>query len=252
MTWGSFGLVHITTLVLAVLINIGLYHLLRHMKNRWQAILLGILSFSGIIALIADLVMWGSPIEYLPFHLCSINALILPFSVITRNKVLGNLHLLWCLGAIFALILNHGVADYVIPSPAFFIYYIPHILECGIPLIMLKLGLLRLDPRCIISTVVITISSYTAIHFVNIALNNYCIANNIVDYAGNLVQVNYMFSLAPNNPMLALFYTILPYQYWYMYLIIPVVIVYLGAIYGTHALVLRRRLKKQRAQEMTA
>jgi hypothetical protein len=37
-----------------------------------------------------------------------------------------------------------------------------------------------------------------------------------------------------------------------MYLIIPVVIVYLGAIYGTHALVLRRRLKKQRAQEMTA
>ena len=250
MTWGSFGLVHITTLVLAVLINIGLYYLLKHMPYRGQAVLLGILSFSGVIALIADLVMWGSPIEYLPFHLCSINAVILPFSVITRNKVLGNLHLLWCLGAIFALVLNHGVANYVIPSPAFFIYYVPHLLECGIPLIMLKLGLLRLDARCIISTVVITISAYTAIHFVNIALNNYCVANHIVDCYGELVQLNYMFSLAPNNPMLALFYTILPYQYWYMYLIIPVVVVYLGVIYGTHALVLHLRLKRRRAKEI--
>ena len=252
MTWGSFGIVHIATLILALAINIALYHLLKRMPGRWQAALLAVLSFAGIVGLVADLVMWGSPIEYLPFHLCSINALILPISVMTRNKVLCNLHLLWCLGAIFALILNHGVANYTIPSPAFFIYYIPHILECGIPLIMLKLGLLKLDARCIISTVVITISAYTAIHFVNIALNNYCVVNNIVDYAGNLIQLNYMFSLAPNNPMLALFYTILPYQYWYMYLIIPVVVVYLGAIYGTHALIVRRKANKQKAAEMSA
>ena len=249
MTWGSFGIVHISTLVLAVVINIVLYFILKKMPKRLQNALLGILSFSGIVALIFDLTMWGSPIEYLPFHLCSINAMILPFSVFSRNKVLGNLHLLWSLGTFLALVLNHGVAHYEIPSPAFFIYYIPHILECGIPLIMFKLGLLRLDARCIFSTVAVTMTSYTAIHFVNIALNNYCIANNVVDYAGNLIQLNYMFSLAPNNPLLALCYQILPCEYWYMYLVIPVVIVYLGVIYGTHALVLRARLRHQRAAE---
>ena len=171
MTWGSFGTVHIITLVLALVINIALYYVLRHMSQRWQMVVLGILSFSGIIALIFDLTMWGSPIEYLPLHLCSINALLLPISVLTRNKALCNLHLLWSLGAMFALVLNHGVAHYEIPSAAFFIYYVPHLLECGIPLIMVKLGRVKLDARCIFSTVVITISAYTAIHFVNVALN---------------------------------------------------------------------------------
>lgn len=249
MTWGSFGLVHIGTLALAAVINIVLYFIVKRMSPRLQLAVLGILSFSGIIALIFDLTMWGSPIEYLPFHLCSINAILLPFSVLSRNKVLGNLHLLWSLGALLALVLNHGVAHYEIPSSAFFIYYIPHLLECGIPLIMFKLGLWRLDARCILSTVVITMSAYTAIHFVNIALNNYCIANHVVDYAGELIQLNYMFSLAPNNPMLALFYQILPYQYWYMYLIVPVVVVYLGVIYGTRALILNRRARKHRDAE---
>ena len=244
MTWGSFGVVHMVTLVLALIINVALYFVVKHLNEKWQTLVLGILSFSGIVALIFDLALWGSPIEYLPFHLCSINALLLPISVLTKNKVLGNLHLLWTLGAVFALILNHGVAEYVIPSPAFFIYYIPHVLECGIPLIMFKLGRVKLDARCIISTVMITITAYTAIHFINLGLNAYCIANNVVDYAGELIQLNYMFSLAPNNPMLALFYQIIPYQYWYMYLIIPVVVVYLGAIYGTHAFLHRRKASR--------
>lgn len=146
MTWGSFGLVHIATILLAIAVNIGLYFLLKRLPPRWQTVVLGVLSFAGIIALYFDLVTWGSPLEYLPLHLCSLNALILPMAVLSRNKVLGNLLLLWSLGSFLALILNHGVANYIIPSPAFFIYYIPHTLECGIPLILVKLGRLTARP----------------------------------------------------------------------------------------------------------
>lgn len=88
-------------------------------------------------------------------------------------------------------------------------------------------------------------TAYTAIHFANLYINAYCIANAIVDYAGEIVQVNYMFSLAPNNPLLQLCYDLLPYEYWYMYLVVPIVVVYLGAIYGANALYRRRKKVKE-------
>ena len=81
MKWGCFGIVHIATLVLAVVIIAGLYFALRRASRKAQTIVLGILSFSGIAAIIYNLVTWGSPIEYLPLHLCSINAILLPIVV---------------------------------------------------------------------------------------------------------------------------------------------------------------------------
>ena len=72
---------------------------------------------------------------------------------------------------------------------------------------------------------------YTLIHFVNLWINSYAIKNNIVDWAGNVIKVNYMFSIYPNNPLLNLFYSIIPYQYWYMYLTMVVVVIYLGIVY---------------------
>ena len=53
--------------------------------------------------------------------------------------------------------------------------------------------------------------------------------NNILDSAGNVIKVNYMYSLEPSNPVLALAYT---GPYWYMFFFVPVIVVYLGAIYS--------------------
>ena len=98
MKWGSFGVVHIATLVLAAAIILGLYFALRRASRKTQTIVLGVLSFAGIAAIIYNLVTWGSPLEYLPLHLCSINAILLPIVVFTRSKTWGNLLLVWCLG----------------------------------------------------------------------------------------------------------------------------------------------------------
>lgn len=215
--------------------GIGIYHLLKKTSRRFQTVLLGILSFSGIAAILYNLLAWDSPLEYLPLHLCSLNALILPVAVFSRNKVLGNLLLLWSLGAFIALVLNYSVAQAEILSAVFWFYYLPHALECIIPILLFALGHIQLDRRCILSTLGITFAAFTLIHPINLAINGYCADNNILNPAGQLVQVNYMFTVSPDNPLLALFYSIIPADYWYLYLCVPVIAIYLGAIYGVHS-----------------
>lgn len=245
MVWGTFTVTHILSLLLGAAITIGLYFLLKHRTEKTQTIVLGILSFAGIAAIIFNLVVWDSPIEYLPLHLCSLNAMLLPIVVFTRNKRLGNLLMLWSIGALAALVLNTSVATSKITSWVFVFYYFPHVLEFGIPLILFKLKLIKLDKKCIWSTVSITLGAYIAIHFINVFINQYCIENNILDWAGEVVQVNYMFSIFhEGNPLLKLFYDIIPYQFWYMLLCIPVAVVYLSALYGSYEIYKKVRYGK--------
>jgi uncharacterized membrane protein YwaF len=231
MKWGSFGIVHIITLILGALIVSGLYFGLRKASRKVQTIVLGVLSFAGIGAIIFNLVTWGSPIEYLPLHLCSINAILLPIVVFTRNKTLGNMLLVWCLGALAALVVNMAQAEYEIFSWTFVFYYFPHVLEFGIPILLFSLGIIEKHPKYIPSTLGITMLIYTGVHFCNLGINAYLTANNVLDYAGNLIQVNYMYSIVPENPLLAIFKQIIPFDYWYMYMIVPILAVYLGIVY---------------------
>jgi hypothetical protein len=62
-------------------------------------------------------------------------------------------------------------------------------------------------------------------------LLDYAVKNNIVDWAGNVISVNYMFSLSPENPLLDLFYKIIPHPYWYMYLAAIPMVTVLGIVY---------------------
>lgn len=241
MTWGSFGIVHITSLVLAAAMIVLLYVLLRKAARRVQTAVLGVLSFSGIAAILFNLLTWGSPLEYLPLHLCSINALLLPIVVFTRNKRLGNLLLVWCLGALAALVVNTAQAEYELLSWTFFFYFFPHVLEFGIPILLFSLGLVEKDPKCILSTIVITMAIYTGVHFCNVGLNAYLAANNVLDCAGDLIQVNYMYSICPENPLLDLFYRVIPCPYWYMYMIVPILLVYLSIVYLPQILAKRKK-----------
>lgn len=240
MKWGSFGVVHIATLLFAAAMIVGLYFSLRRASRKVQTLVLGVLSFSGIAAIVFNLVTWGSPLEYLPLHLCSINALLLPIVVFTRSKTGGNLLLVWCLGALAALVVNMAQAEYELNSWTFAFYYFPHVLEFGIPILLFKLGLIEKHPKYILSTIVITMLIYTGVHLANVGLNSYLAANNVLDYAENLIQVNYMYSIRPENPLLALFWQIIPCEYWYMYMIIPILVVYLSIVYLPQILAKRK------------
>ena len=252
MLWGSFGLVHLISLALGAGMVVGLYFLLKGKSERVQLAVLGVLSFAGIGAIIFNLVTWGSPWEYLPLHLCSLSAMVLPFATLLRNKTLGNLLFLWSLGALMALVVNTAQAEFEIVSWTFVFYYFPHVLEFGIPILLFKLGLVKKDPRCIWSTIGITLGSYTIIHFINVALNSYFLANQILDSAGNVIQVNYMYSIVPENPVLVIFRNIVPYDYWYMLLVLPIVVVYLGAVYAKDLLALYKAKKAEKAADADA
>ena len=228
MLWGSFGTVHILSLLLGAGLIIGLFFLLRKRSAKVQILVLGILSFSGVAAIVYNLIAWGSPYEYLPLHLCSLTAMVLPVAVFTRSKVLSNLLLLWSLGAVMALVVNTAQADFDVFSPTFFFYFFPHLLEFGIPILLFRLGLVEKDVKCIVSTLLITLCVYTLIHFANVLLNNYFATNEICNPSGAIVQVNYMYSIRPENP---LFWSWFPHPYAYMLPVVLIVLIYLGLVY---------------------
>ena len=244
MIWGFFSAAHIVSLVLAIGIIAALYFLLRNANDAVKIAVLGPLSFAGIGAIIFNLVVWDSPLEYLPLHLCSLNAMVLPIAVFSRNKIINNLLLLWSLGALGALIINTSTAEAEILSWTFVFYYFPHVLEFGIPVLMFLLRLVKKDVKCIATTLGITMASYTVIHFINLWINSYAAANNILDWAGNVIKVNYMYSIYPDNPVLALFYQIIPYEYWYMYLVAVIIAVYLVVVYLNDIIKLIKEKKK--------
>lgn len=231
MVWGSFGAVHIASLLIGVGLLVGLYFLLRRFSAKTQTVVLGVLSFSGIAAIIFNLVTWGSPLEYLPLHLCSLTAMVLPFAVFTRSKVLGNLLLLWSLGAVMALVVNTAQANFELCSATFAFYYFPHLLEFGIPILMIALGLVEKDVKCIGSTLLITVGALIPIHFTNVLLNTYCATHQLLNPAGELIQVNYMYTIQPANPLLDLFWSLIPHPFWYLMPVVVIVLVYLAAVY---------------------
>ena len=232
LVWGApFQTVHLITLAIAAALIVGFYFLLKYLPERARYYTILAMSFSGIVAIIYNLAAWGSPLEYLPFHMCSILAIMLPITVLTRSRYMGNLLLVWCLGSLLALIINHASGHFIIPSAAFFIYYIPHVFEFGVVIYLFKFGYVKKDYKCIPVTVGATVVIYTIVHLINVALTRYVEANEIVDYAGNLLTFNYMFSMTPDNPVLALFWKVIPHPYWYMYCAVVVLVVYLVVLY---------------------
>ncbi len=232
MLWGSFGVVHILSLFIGAMLILGLYFLLRRFSAKTQTIVLGILSFSGLAAIVFNLVTWGSPYEYLPLHLCSLTALVLPVAVFTRSKTLGNLLLLWSLGAVMALVVNTAQANFEIFSATFLFYFFPHLLEFGIPILLFALGLVKKDLKCIGSTLLITLCVSALVHFANVSLNSYFATHQILNPSGTLVQVNYMYTLKPENPVLSLFWSLIPYPFWYLLPVILIISVYLLILYS--------------------
>ena len=238
MKWGFFGPVHIVSMVVAIGIVAGLYLILKKLPKKWQIAILGVLSFSGVFAIVYNLLAYNDPIYYLPLHLCSLNAMALPFAVFTRRKTVCNLLLVWSLGALIALALNFAMVNVDIYSDAFAVYYFPHIMEFGIPVLLFKLGLAKKEPRCIVSTISITMAAYTLAHFVNTYINN----AGILDKNGNIATVNYMFSVnSQENALTAFFYQIIPVEYWYMYMAIPVLVIYLSIVYLPQFLAARKK-----------
>jgi hypothetical protein len=89
---------------------------------------------------------------------------------------------------------------------------------------MFSLGHVKPHPKFILPSVATTFGIYTISHFANLIVNEILKAQNVLDYTGQLYQVNYMFSLGhQGNPALAFFWNLIPYEYFYMFAVLPII-----------------------------
>lgn len=231
MLWGTFTLAHIISLLIAIVLNFVIFTILKNKNDKIKTLVLLCLSSFGILAIIFNLIAWNSPIEYLPFHMCNINALLIPIALITKNKKIGNLLLLWSVGALIALIVNHSAANFELLSITFLQYYLSHTFEFGIPILIFALKIIPLDAKTIPSTLLISLCILIVVHFINLGLNKYIEINDLRDWKGDLIVVNYMFTIKPDNPALQFFYNLIPIPFLYVLPIFPIFTIYLLLIY---------------------
>lgn len=236
MLWGTFTLQHILSLTAIVALAVSLYFILKRISDKAKTWLLFAVSLVGVGAVVCDLVYWGQPLLYLPLHLCSLNALLIPIAVLTKNKVLSHLTLVWSLGAMLVLVVNTGQAHYEMFSAAFWIFVLCHAVDVSVPALLFLSGLVKFDIKKAPATIGATMAAYTGVHFTNLAINKYLLSRTLTVSAfsrtRSVPHVNYMYSLGDEgNAVFALFRKIIPFDYWHMYLIAPIIAAFLCAVH---------------------
>ncbi len=236
MVWGTFTIQHILSLAAIALFAVSLYFILKRLSDKAKTWVLFAVSLMGVAAVIYDLVRWGQPLLYLPLHLCSLNALLIPVAVLTKNKVLSHLTLVWSLGAMLVLVVNTGQAHYEMFSEAFWVFVLCHTVDVTVPALLFLSGLVKFDIKKAPAVIGTTMAAYTGVHFANLAINKYLLESTaaVSTFARirKVPQVNYMYSLGDEgNAVFAMFRKIIPLDYWHMYLIAPIIAGFLFAIH---------------------
>ena len=233
MLWGTFTLQHILSLTAIVALAVSLYFILKRISDKAKTWLLFAVSLVGVGAVVCDLVYWGQPLLYLPLHLCSLNALLIPIAVLTKNKVMAHLNLMWSLGAMLVLVVNTGQAYYVMFSEAFWVFVLCHTVDVSVPALLFTTGLVEFDIKKSPHAVGVTMAAYTGVHFINVAINSYLESlPSAYSFSRTAARVNYMYSLGDEgNAVFALFKQIIPFDYWHMYLIAPILAIFFLSIH---------------------
>lgn len=220
MPWGSFSTTHLLTLALVIAVNVLICLVLKRNTRTKQILSLFVFSLIGIACLIGGILLYpGEWIKHLPLTFWGLNIILLPFAVLSRGKRICNLLLIWSAGSIIALVFNTNMAHLDVLSFEFLYFFIMHMFGAGIPILLFELGLVRRDTHTVKPTLITTFAVYTVVHWVNLAINS---ANNWSVNSG----VNYMSTLAPTSPLLRFLYTVMPADYWYMVLVLPIVLLY--------------------------
>lgn len=222
MVWGFMTPQHIVTIIIMLLFTVIMYLILKKIDSKKADTILFILSFLGYAGIIGNLIIGvieDSILYKLPLHLCSWNALLLPFAVKTKNSKLCTTLSVWSIGALIAIILNDEAINYNILGIKFAIYYFPHVIEFAIPLLMLFLNKFKVNKKDIIYAFGITIGVYTIAY----------IFSELITQNG--VPVNYLFTMGPTNFVTEFFYNLLPFKYFYMYTTFPIILLLYTGVY---------------------
>lgn len=216
---------HIITILITLASPIVFYFILKPMNVKVSDTILVIFSFIGLSGVLGNLLIGiheGTLMYKLPFHLCSWNAMLLPFAVIKKNRTICSMLSVWSVGALIAIVLNEEAVGYHVLGFKFFVYFIPHVFEFTVPLLMLLLGKFKMKFKDIIYSVLITLAVYTI---------SYGVSELLVHHG---YYVNYLFTMGPTNFVTEFAYEIIPFKYFYMMVFIPpILMLYMIAWLGS-------------------
>ena len=230
MVWGTFTNVHIGTLAFALVFTVALYNMLVRKSRRIQVLFLFFLSLVVMGIAVYNTVTSENIIENLPLSMWGLAAILLPYAALFRKKWCCNLLLLWSSESLITLIFNQSRADWNVISPEFVIFFMTHTMIIAITLVLFWLKLVVRDFKYMFRSLLATTLVYTLAHFVNIAFGT-----------------NYFYSVNPEGiELLAFFRALIPMDYWYMYLTIPVFLIYLTWWYLPEILDYIRKTKRLR------
>lgn len=226
MSYEAWGTFHIITLICPIVLILLLYFILKNKELKVKKIFLFTFSLIGVVCMLIDMFYRIELIWYnLPFHLCTLTGIIIPIVILTQNKYLGNLILLWSLGALGALIFNLSETDLYTYNLDLWLYFLPHLIEVSLPITLILLKMIKFDFKTIPSTLLITFIAYTFAHILNYTYNTY--STNEIG-----ILSNFMFSYThENNPFLLILYSLCPYRYFYMLLLFPFILLFLILLY---------------------
>ena len=237
MMTGFLGGRHLVSLGVFAAFALLLYAALRPCSLRVRRAVLAVLSFAGIPAIVWYPLAYGDLLRFLPLELCSFTALLLPIAVLTGNRTLNNILLLWSVGSFCAILLNPLETAWAPADTEFWMFYAPHAAEAAVPWLGLALGLFRKDRKCIPAALGATFLAYSFSHVCNRLINAR------YEGIGSAVRVNYMFAEYPENPVLDACWRVIPAPYWYGFVLLPFLLLLLLLIYLPE--ILRKNRKRR-------
>ncbi|MCL2591830.1 MAG: YwaF family protein [Defluviitaleaceae bacterium] len=184
--------------------------------------------------------MWRQFIFSLPGHLCGVSSIIIPIAILTKKTFLLNYTYFIALPAsLFAIMLNSsvGVTSFVSDLDTY-IFWVPHLMYVIVPIYLIAFEGVRPSIKSIPKILLTLIIILTIAHIVNISATWF-----FQDYV-----VNYMYTMGPGDfinavgdglgerqfhiiGFLEVFWNLLPVDYIYMLLLLPLVVLVCFVMY---------------------
>ena len=188
--------------------------------------------FDAATAAMGGFNWWGE----LPLQLCNINMLLIPIAVLTgRRSLMSFCFFVGPLGALMALVMpGTGFDGYSILLPRMLGYYGTHFMIIIEALALVVFGLYRPRFRDLPGTV----AALLVISFFVFGVNA------LLRYTGLHPKANYFFSMeTEGNPVLELFYRLVPYPYLYELPSFVILIPYMLIITAAFAIADRKKTR---------
>lgn len=161
--------------------------------------------------------------QELPLHLCNVHMLLMPIAVLTKKRpLLGFCFFVAPLGALMALVMpGPGFSGYSILLPRMIGYYMTHLMVIIEAILLYTLDYYRPEYRDFPSTCGTLIAVSIVIFGIDLALK----------YSKLCTNPNYFYLLdTEGNPVLEIFYRLIPYPYLYTLPCLLILAVYILVI----------------------